>query len=127
MKYSLDHNKNMDICIIRVWGAHKRPDDSMELQRVASDFKAENGCSKYLFDMRETMIEGDTFSTYDTATAPLSQGMKPYEYRVALVYTGDLSQHKFMELVAVNRGYSLKVFDGYERAMSWLNHGQPGD
>lgn len=60
--------------------------------------------------MRESTIEGDTFSSYETAAAPVSQGMKPYEYRVALVYTGDLSEHKFMELVAVNRGYSLKVF-----------------
>lgn len=92
----------------------------MELQRVARDYKAENGCSKYLFDMREATIEGDTFSTYHTATAPLDQGMKPHEYRVALVYTGDLSDHKFMELVASNRGYSLKVFDSYESAMRWL-------
>ena len=90
MKYNLDHNKDMDICIIRVWGAHKRPDDSMELQGVARDYKAENGCSKYLFDMREATIEGDTFSSYEAATGPLAQGMRPYGYHLALVYTGDL-------------------------------------
>jgi len=99
----------------------------MELQGVARDYKAENGCSKYLFDMREATIEGDTFSSYETATGPLAQGMRPYGYHIALVYTGDLSEHKFMELVAENRGFSLKVFDGYERAMRWLIHGQQGD
>ena len=127
MKYSLDHNEETDICIIRVSGAYKRPDDSMELQRVARDYKAENGCSKYLFDMREATIEGDTFSTYHTATALLDQGIKPYEYRVEPVYTGALSEHKFMEFVAPNRGYSLKVFDNYESAMHWLTDGLQED
>lgn len=113
MNYSLDHDKGIGICIIRVWCENKRADDSMELQKVARDYKAESGCSKYLFDMREATIIGDTISSYYTSTAPLTLGMKPHEYHVALVYSGDLSEHKFMELVAMNRGYSLKVFDDY--------------
>lgn len=124
MNYSLDHDEDMDICFIRVYGENKRPDDSMELQRVARDYKAETGCSKYLFDMREAIIIGDIFAAYYTATAPLAFGMKQYEYRIALVYTGNLHEHKFMELVAQNRGYQLKVFEDYEHAVGWLTDDQ---
>jgi len=123
MKYSFEHDKDMDVCVVRVSGVHKRPDDSMELQKLARDYKAENGCSKYLFDMRDATIKGDTVSSYYTATTPIDLDMKPYEYRFALVYSGDLSEHMFMELVAINRGYSLKVFDDYESAKHWLTNG----
>jgi len=123
MKYSFEHNEGMDACIVRVSGVHKRPDDSTELQKMVRDYKAENGCSKYLLDMRDATIKGDNISSYHAITAALDQGMKPYEYRFALVYSGDLSEHKFMELVAINRGYSLQVFDDYERAKHWLANG----
>ena len=82
---------------------------------------------RYSFDLREATIIGDQFAAYETVTAPLTLGMKPFEYRVALVYTGDLSEHKFMELVAINRGHSLKVYNDHERAMHWLSHSQSVD
>ena len=44
MNYSLDHDKDIGVCVIRVWGENKRPDDSMKLQKVARDYKAETGC-----------------------------------------------------------------------------------
>ena len=38
---------------------------------------------------------------------------------------GDLGEHRFMENVAVNRGYSLKVFNEIDAAHDWLIQAEP--
>jgi hypothetical protein len=46
--------------------------------------------------------------------------MQPSDYAVAPVYTGEMREHRFMELVAMNRGYRLKVFDNLDEGLHWL-------
>lgn len=51
---------------------------------------------------------------------PVDQDYKQTSQKIALVYSGDLTDHGFMENVAVNRGYRLKVFDQIDKAIEWL-------
>ena len=42
------------------------------------------------------------------------------QQRIALLYADHLADHKFLEDVAVNRGYLLRVFDQMDKALEWL-------
>jgi hypothetical protein len=120
MDYSTDYNEAKAVCTVRVWGEHRRPHDSRKLQKVARELRVEHGCSRFLFDMRETRIVSDTISTYQAAAAPAAYGMKPGDYRVALVYADGMDDHKFLENVLVNMGYTLRVFGDIDEAVGWL-------
>ena len=120
MEYTFEHDKDEDVCVVRVSGQHRRPEDSIVLQRFARDFGAENKCFRFLFDMREATISGSTVDIYQAGVQPDVDRFPREKYRIALVYSGDTADHKFMEDVVVNRGYILRVFDDYDQARLWL-------
>ena len=119
MKYTIEPDNNAGICMIHVSGINKRPDDSIILQNVVRDIRSKTGCRKFLFDMRQSVIIGSTLDTLDTAMRPIIDGFER-DFRIALVYTGNLEEHIFMEDVVVNRGYSLHIFTDIEDATLWL-------
>ena len=120
MEYTIDFDINRGICAVRVTGLHKRPQDSLVLQQLSREYGDKYGCQKFLFDMSQADIIAGTFDTYETGTVPVDSDRKQLQQRIALVYAGDLSEHKFLETVAVNRGYHLRVFDRREMALEWL-------
>lgn len=120
MDYTTEFDETREICTVRVTGRHRRPQDSLTLQQVARDFGDELGCSRFLFDMTEAEIIGGTMDTFETGTVPVDHDHKQTRQRIALLYVGDLADHKFMEDVAVNRGYQLRVFDDRDKAVEWL-------
>ena len=120
MKYRFEHDQEIGVCIVRVSGEHKRPDDSKTLQIFARDFREEHRCSRYLFDMREATITGSTLDVFKTGIAPATLGFGRGDFKVALVYASGTDDHKFIEDVVVNRGYMLRVFLDIDEALSWL-------
>ena len=120
MEYTTEFDEAKEICTIHVAGRHKRPEDSLVLQQLARDIGDEHGCQRFLFDMTHAEIITKTFDTYETGTVPSYSNHKQAGQRIALVYTGDLAEQNFMETVAVNRGYQLRVFDKMDKALEWL-------
>jgi len=121
MEYTVDFNEAKEICIVHVAGRHKRPEDSQVLQKLARDLGNEHGCQKFLFDMRQAEIIGGTLETYTTGTVPVDIDHTQVRQMIALVFVGDLTDHRFMETVAVNRGYQVRVFDSMDDAFEWLD------
>ena len=91
-----------------------------KLQEFARDFGAENDCGRFIFDLREAMILGGTFGAYQAGRVPSDAHHGQRAQMIALVYAGDLSEHKFLETVAVNRGYNVRVFDDLDAARAWM-------
>jgi len=123
MEYSIEHNEPEGICIVRVSGDHKRPDDSRVLQEVAREIRSETGCNRFLYDMRKAIVSGSTMDTFETGVTPLKEKFER-DFRIALVYSGNLDDHRFMENIVVNRGYVLRVFSEIEEATLWLTDGR---
>ena len=121
MKFTSEFDKALGICAVRVTGRHTRPDDSLILQRFTREFGEERGCRKFLFDMTQATISGGTMGAFQTGTVPLDPDRRQTEQRIALVYSGEMADHEFMENVAVNRGYEVRVFDAIDKAILWLN------
>jgi hypothetical protein len=120
MEYTVEYDTSSGVCVIRVSGTHKRPEDSHKLLRIASACAKENGCSRFLFDVREATITGGTMGAYNTVVEPEKQGFSKL-YRVASVYPAITEDHKFMEDVGANRGAAaFQVFDDIDKAREWL-------
>ena len=121
MEYTSEFDTANELCVITVTGRVVRPRDSILLQQFARDFEQARRCYKFLFDMRQAEIIGGTMDTFEAGTVPADRDrlVRP-QYSIALLYSGDLFNHKFMEAVAVNRGYNLRVFDDIDNAMEWL-------
>lgn len=120
MEYTTTFDGAKAICTVRVKGRLQRPDDSLVLQRLAREIGEEHNCQRFLFDMTQAEIVGGTMDIFTAGTVPADSDRRQARQRVALVYAGDLSDHKFMETVAVNRGYQLRVFDNLDEALEWL-------
>ena len=52
MENKVDINVANCVCVIKVTGIHKRPDDSHELLHMAGSVAKKHGCSRFMFDMR---------------------------------------------------------------------------
>ena len=123
MEYTTKFDEMKRICFIYVKGRHERPRDSLVLQQFARDFGEKHACQKFLFDMTKTEILAGTYDTFQTGTVPVDPDLEQTLQKIALLYASNLSDHKFMETVAVNRGYNLRVFDKYDAAIDWFNTG----
>jgi hypothetical protein len=120
MEYTTEFDEAKEICTVHVTGLHKRPEDSLTLQQLARDIGDEHGCQRFLFDMTQAEIIAQTIDTYKTGTVPVDSNHKQARQKIALVYAGNLAEHNFMETVAVNRGYQLRVFDKMDKALEWI-------
>jgi hypothetical protein len=120
MEYTTEFDEATGICTVRVTGRHKRPDDSMVLQRLQRDISDERGYQRFLFDMTQADIIARTVDTFHAGTVPGDPDHKQIRQRIALLYTPHQADQQFMETVAVNRGYVLRVFDMREKAVEWL-------
>jgi hypothetical protein len=118
--YIINEPEREGICIVRVSGELRRPDDSRVLQNLASETMLQKSVQRFLFDMREATIVGDTMGAYQAGVEPVMQGLRVADFKVALVYSEIQSEHQFMETVLVNRGFSVRVFTDMDEALAWL-------
>ena len=120
MEKKVDIDVNSGLCVIKVTGILKRPQDSHELLRIAGVAAKEHGCTHFLFDIREANIIANTIETFDAAADPEKHGFSRF-FRAAAVYPAISDNLRFMENVAVNRGlFALRIFDDIDDAREWL-------
>ena len=124
MEYTAHYDADRGICTVHVTGRHKRPDDSEELQRFARDFGSEHGCRRFLFDMTQAEILGNTMDMFRTGMVRADTDHRQRTQRIALLYAADAADQRFLETVALNRGYSVRVFNHIDKAMAWLTANQ---
>jgi hypothetical protein len=122
MKYTTEFDGVNGICIIRVKGKLRRPDDSITLQKFVRNFYIEQGCCRFLIDMRQAQIIGGKEDTFSIGTIPVDTDlkMKTTPHKVALVYSSTNVNEIFLENVAVSRGYNIKVFTKIDKAIEWF-------
>lgn len=78
----------------------------------------ENHCKRILNDMRDTKINLETVSIYNTPK--IIQEVGYTTARRALVYSGDSNDFNFFETVSKNQGQNVRVFTDVKEARQWL-------
>ncbi|MBN2000298.1 hypothetical protein JW935_22300 [candidate division KSB1 bacterium] len=120
MKYTSEFDNTSGICTVRVTGEYRRPDDSDKLKHFAIDFFMEHGCRLFLFDMTQTRVISGTMPTFNAANPPDELAQSLRKIKTAFVRRELDEDDRFFENVAVNRGFPLRAFDSFDKAVEWL-------
>ena len=120
MECSYDIDKASRVCSVTVTGEYQSPQDGIELQRLSLRIHAEHECRLFLYDMTQARIASGVLQTFDLANPKpeLAKGLR--KLRGAVLYSSITERQRFFETVAVNRGFSIRVFDTRASAIEWL-------
>jgi len=80
---------------------------------------SKHDCNIFLHDMREADLDFSTFEIYNLPWISDESGFKLL-WKGAIVASRQVTDYKFFETLANNRGYQVKVFGDPDRAMHWL-------
>jgi len=120
MEYYIKHNKSTKVCTVTVKGTHKRPEDSYTLQNLAKEIGVSKGCHRFCFDMRDAQITGTLTDIFEAGQIPFDKDHQQHLQRISLLFSELTEDNQFLENVAVNRGYQVRVFEDHEKLMVWL-------
>ncbi len=120
MEHTFELDRTNDICTVTITGEFHSPQDGFRMQYFALQFFAEHDCHLFLFDLTGAEIFTGTSEAYDIANpkGELAEGLR--RLRGALLYSILTDHEYFLENVAVNHGFSIKVFDQHADAIEWL-------
>lgn len=118
MSHSLEYREKDGYVLLRMFG-----DLNAEVARPAIKawlaMAAEYDCKRVLIDYTDCNVTESTIGMFDLA-AKLGDVGVPRTMPIAAVAAGDLEDHRFVETVAQNRGWTYKVFTDLEEAERWL-------
>lgn len=120
MKYVITYILEKGICTVDVTGEVRRPDDSIELQKLSWRYSRENGCCKFIFDMRAATVIGGASAIHEVAEAPSTEGVDPDGFHIALVYAAIDTATLGMQYLLETRGFDVRVFDCLDAANLWI-------
>jgi hypothetical protein len=95
------------------------PELALELMVELLDVANKQKCSRFLVDLRGVPVMASTIDTFELPGRLTKVGFAP-EHRLAIVYSNNESDHKFLETVSQNRGLQIKAFDDLNEAENWL-------
>jgi hypothetical protein len=118
MSWTIEHKSDLGIIVVTCSG-HWTPEVDMDMLSELKSCADMYRCSSLLVDHRESNMDFEFMPTFKRPgvydTLHFSK-----ETRGALVWKKIVKDHLFFENVCVNRGYNIKVFDNYDRAVEWL-------
>lgn len=120
MKLTAELDKARNILLIRITGTYRRPDDSFEAQRFIIDSFPEHRTRRVLLDLTKAEIIAGTLATLETVESRPEMADELRKFRFAAVYSEIGRDERFYEDAAVNRSFSTRIFDDFEKAVQWL-------
>jgi hypothetical protein len=97
-------------------------ESSEQILRQIADACREHDQDHVLIDARNVPVHGlSVIDLYQLGSSLESYGFGP-SHRIAVVFNPSSAERaKFFELVAINRGTSVRAFDKLEEAWEWLS------
>lgn len=120
MEYNYDLDKTRSICTVHVTGEFHSPKDSVALQWATLRISSEHKCRLFLYDLTKAKVITGVAQAFETANpqGELAEGLR--NLKGAVLYSRLTDHELFFENVAVNRGFTIKVFDDFDGAIEWL-------
>ena len=98
--------------------------DIIEIMKQDVEIAISKKCYYWINDFSEAEYDMSTFEIYDfpKELMRLAERLGPERYRIkrAIVSSRIDENQKFAQLVSVNRGQSLGLFDSIEEARKWI-------
>lgn len=118
MEHTVKQDEERNLSIISFTGKSSREAEALNIKKIALGV----GSTRILFDFREVTFNTDAFSTY-SAVDQVSKESVPNEsaFRLAFLYSGDISQHDFLQDLLINRGFPVTFFSDYDEALAFFD------
>jgi len=121
MEYGSEYDNRTNICTVRVYRTLESPKDAYTLRFATLDLAEQLNCSKFLFDLTRAQIVTKTLAAFEIAN-PKGEITATLRNLAGAIYYKKITAHEiFFETIAVNRGFRIKVFDEYDKAIFWLS------
>jgi hypothetical protein len=93
---------------------------AFEFNQAAAKLALEHDLDAYLFDLRGVVnVESPTYN-YMIAYEDAPQMAFSRTARIAVLHDPGDTSHQFVETVALNAGYNMKLFTAEQDALAWL-------
>ena len=123
MSWTLEYNEKLDIVILTYKGKTTGP-EIKEAAAARIDMGNRLGTIKFLIDTRLTLAdESATLDIYEIPQKLYHDEHAQHKSRIAIIEPeSPISREmvKFFENTCLNRGWLVKSFSEYEKAVSWL-------
>jgi hypothetical protein len=126
MEYKIDYDSEEAICTFNVSGRVRRPNDSIILMQEVLKYSSRHHCRLFLLDFRYAIVHSSLQDAQKLADF-VTRSDYGTGYKVALLYSGDMTEHRQLEAILINKGLMVHVFDDKIEALSWLSQGQSDD
>ncbi len=91
-----------------------------EINHVMVEQSKDFNISAFLFDVRNSINEETVFGNYQIAYEDAEKVSFIRNAKYAVLHSPDDNSHHFIEIVANNVGYNLKLFTDENAAIHWL-------
>lgn len=96
-----------------------------EISKEVIPLSKEHDISSLLFDVRTAPNVETVLSNYEWAYSDMPASGADRRVRRALLVAPDDHSHDFVETVARNAGYNMRIFRDEDEAIAWLEHREP--
>jgi len=117
--YTIEHLPDRGYTLVTVEG-RATPELAIESMVEMLDVATEHKSSKFLADLRGAPLLAATIDTFELPGRFAKIGFTP-EHKLAIVYSKDESDYRFLETVSKSRGLQIKAFEDFDEAENWLN------
>jgi len=91
-----------------------------EYSAVANEKAAEWSLRHFLFDLRDAVNTQSTLTNYEYAYEEMPKQQLSTTARCALLVAPEDHSHDFVELIARNAGYNVRLFRNFDQAAAWI-------
>ena len=121
-RQSVEYEPARNLIVARVSGVLTNEVRSRVIDQAAAISLA-HGCNRLFCDYRDAEYVESTLGIYTYGEEIALRGPIRRQFRIAVLYARDASDHQFWETVMVNRGFLARVFLREEEALTWLQAG----
>ncbi len=105
--------------VVRVEGTITRK-GAFEFNQTAAKLASEHAIEAYLFDLRRAINVESAADNYMIANKDAPEIAFSRSARIAVLHAPGDDSHQFIETVALNAGYRMKLFTAEQDALAWL-------
>lgn len=118
MNWTISYLKEHDVLWLKTRGVLKEASANQMVEALVEAAKTYH-CAKHLVDHRSALLEMNMMGFYKRPSVNERIGISRL-WKTAIVWKRQTDDTHFMETVFRNRGFNLRAFDDFEKAMSWL-------
>ena len=117
--YAVEYMPDNGIIKVQIKGEFDAQVLSRSTAKLAEEISRHN-CSQILMDHRDATPKLPIVDIYNRPEIAASLGVQRSN-RIALIYSRGEADYRFLETVARNKGFMVRVFKDIDEGIKWLN------